>query len=321
MFRRLFILLLVLSAALAAGWLALRRADIPYDSLEAKYAAPGAKFLTLESGLKVHYRDEGNKLAPAIVLVHGFSSSLHTWNDWADGLKSRYRVIRFDLPGHGLTRVQSDTDLSTPGLADFVQTMADVLKLETFTLVGSSMGGHTAWNYAITYPDRLDALVLVAASGLPSAAERDNQPLIFSLIRNPITGPLLVDLDITPLIRDGLEKSFVDQSKVTDDMVDRYVELARAPGHRKALLQLATRAEPDTGDRADQLYSLKVPTLIMFGDQDLLVPPEFGDIYKSRIEGSQLITYRNVGHLPQEEIPDQSLADLMGFLDTLAAKE
>lgn len=314
MFRRIFIFLLVVAAVLAAGWLALRRDDIPYDSLEAKYTTPASRFLTLESGLKVHYRIDGPKDAPVLVMVHGFASSFVTWDDWAEDLSKTYRVVRFDLPGHGLTRVLATTDLSTDGFTNFVNQMADALQIKSFVLIGSSMGGNTAWNYAVTHADRLDGLVLVAASGLPEKNEDDEPPLVFKLIRNPITGPMMVDLDITPFIRDGLKKSFVDQALVTDEMVDRYVELARAPGHRKALLELATRRETDIDVKMEKMKSVNVPVLILFGEQDHVVPPSFGEVYASYFPQSKLVMYDNVGHLPQEEIPARSLEDLTAFL-------
>jgi pimeloyl-ACP methyl ester carboxylesterase len=319
MLRRIFIGLLIIVAALAAGWLALRREDIPYESLEAKYANENSSFLTLENGLIVHYRDEGPRDAPVIVLVHGFSSSLHTWEQWSKGLTDEYRVIRLDLPGHGLTRVSDDVALTTAGLANFVGRVSDAIGIEEFTLVGSSMGGHTAWTYALEHGDRLNALVLVDASGLPPQGENKDLPFVFKVIGNPVIGPLLVDLDLTPLIRGGVEKSFVDATLVNEEMIDRYAELSRAPGHRKALLALATRKSPKAKAQAERLKTLSVPTLIMFGDKDIVVPAADGARFAALIPGSKLIMYENVGHLPQEEVPTKSLEDLRAFLSEVNA--
>ncbi len=317
MFRRFLILVLVLSAAIATGWLALRRADIPYDSLEAKYTSSDSKFLTLNTGEKVHYHDFGDKSAPVVLLVHGFASSLLTWSDWTGELSLDYRVISVDLPGHGLTRVNEETSLSVPGMVDFLDNFTQQLGVKSFYLVGSSMGGNTAWNFAIAQPERLNGLVLVSASGLPPEGKNKDAPFVFTLIRNPITGPLMVDLDITPLIRDGIEKSFYDQSLVTDDMVNRYAEFARAPGHRKALLALASREDPELSGHVEKLKTLNVPTLILVGDHDNLVPPADAKRFSQLIHGSTLIEYENVGHLPQEEIPVQSLKDTKAFLASL----
>ncbi len=317
MVRRVFVVFLILAAALAAGWLALRRSDIPYDSLEARYANEHSQFLTLQNGLIVHYRDEGDRDAPVIVLLHGFASSIHTWDEWAERLRQDYRIVRFDLPGHGLTRVTDETDLSTAGLVSFVNSVTSTLGLDEFVLVGSSMGGHTAWRYALEHQDQLKGLALLAAAGLPEDAENENTPLVFKLIQNPVTGPLMKDLDIKPLIRNGIEDSFFDQSFVTEEMIDRYADLARGPGHRAALLSLATRQDLRATQKAQQLKTLTVPTLIMFGDSDNLVPPSFGPRYVDLIDRSELIAYPNVGHLPQEEVAEQSVADFMAFLSGL----
>jgi len=93
MLRRTLAVGLTIVAVLAAGWLALRRADIPYDTLETIYALPDSQFMTLEDGLKVHFTDTGPQDRSAIVLVHGFSASLHTWQAWKDNLETDYRVI------------------------------------------------------------------------------------------------------------------------------------------------------------------------------------------------------------------------------------
>lgn len=125
---------------------------------------------------------------------------------------------------------------------------------------------------------------------------------------------------MTSLIRNGLEKSFVDQTLVTDDMVARYSELSRAPGHRKALLALATRKEANAEAQAERLTSLQVPTLIMFGDTDNLVPTSDGARFEALIPGAELKIYENVGHLPQEEAAEDSLADLQAFLASLSVE-
>ena len=95
---------LVVVALLAVGLLALMRADIPYAELRAKYGAPADAYMAMPDGVMLHYRDEGPRDGRTLVLVHGFSASLIDWDAWAKPLTTRYRVIRLDLPGHGLTQ-------------------------------------------------------------------------------------------------------------------------------------------------------------------------------------------------------------------------
>ncbi|MEM9670302.1 MAG: alpha/beta hydrolase [Pseudomonadota bacterium] len=308
---------MVIFIALAAGWLALRRSDIPYAALEAVYTSEESEFLTLSDDIKLHYRDEGPEDASTLVLVHGFSASVHTWEPWVERLKERYRIVSVDLPGHGLTRTP-DLEKMHPGhFADVIEEVAEIVDLETFTLVGHSMGGATAWQFALKYPDRLDGLVLVAASGWGRGSDdEDGVPLIFRLLRNPVARLIIKDLDTTSLTRDGLANSFVDQSFVTDEAVNRYVSLSRAPGHRSGIIALTSGQNERLEATEDRLAVLgDVPTLILQGDSDNLVPASHAQLFHEAIGGSEVKVYTNVGHVPQEEVVGQSVADLTDFLN------
>jgi pimeloyl-ACP methyl ester carboxylesterase len=285
--------------------------------LEKAYASPDSQFLKLSDGTRIHYRDLGPKDAPAIILVHGFSASLHTWEDWTESLKADYRVISLDLPGHGLSRCLAAEDVSVEQFVDVVDQTATHLGAQSFTLVGSSMGGHTAWSYALKFPEKLDALVLVGASGWPKAeGDDDNGPLVFKLLEYRMARALMKDIDMSGLIRSGLEDSFVDQSFVTDTMVQRYSSLSRAPCHREAILSL-TRARSDRQVATTQALSqITIPTLILHGTDDNLVPVSAAEKFKTAIPHASVQIYERVGHVPQEEVANESLIDLKAFLDT-----
>jgi len=317
MLRRLMAIFVTVAIILGAGWFVMRRSDIGYDRLESMYANTDSRFMPMGGDMRVHYRDVGPRNAPVLVLVHGFSASLHTWEPWVQGLRKDYRVVSLDLPGHGLSRC---LDVSETGIPQFVDTIDHVtreLGIAHFTLVGSSMGGHTAWNYALAHPDRLDGLVLVDASGWPkSEEEADASPLVFKLLANPLARSVMKDLDMTSMIRGGLEDSFVDQALVTEEMVQRYAALGRAPCHREAILNLMTGRNGRTEANAGALAAITVPTLILQGEQDNLVPASHAEKFNAAIAGSTLKLYANVGHLPQEEAMDQSLGDMRDFLET-----
>ncbi len=314
--RRFLAILLTLIAALAAGWLAMRRPDIPYDTLETAYASAQSEFIVLGSGTRIHYRDEGPRDAPVIVMVHGFSSSLHTWEPWVERLKADYRVISLDLPGHGLTRSSSSQDISIAAFTRIIASVTEELGAQTFTLAGNSMGGNTAWVFALNYPERLDSLVLVDASGWPEAAgENEGTPLIFKLLENPLARMLMQDLDLTALIRSGLEDAFSDAALVTDEMVNRYASLARAPGHRYALITISARQEEAAVASAEKLAAITLPVLILQGMDDKLVPASFARRFADAIPGAELVIYEDTGHMPQEEVADRSAADLRAFLE------
>lgn len=311
--RRTLAVLLTIVAVLAAGWLALRRADIPYDTLETVYSVPDTQFMTLDDGLKVHFTDTGPQDRATLVLVHGFSASLHTWDAWKTALELDYRVITLDLPGHGLTRAEDPSQANIERFTDVVHEVTQDLGVDRFTLAGNSMGGNTAWSYALRYPETLDGLILVAASGWPEEeGEGDDSPFIFTLLSNPIARTIMKDLDMTSFTRSGLESSYTDQAFVTDELVERYVALSRAPGHRETLLAIMA------GDRVpatpEAVSAIQVPTLVMWGRDDNLVPVSGAQKFADAIEGAQLIVYDNVGHLPQEENAVQSIEDVRAFM-------
>jgi len=311
--RRYIAVALTLGALLGAAWLLLMRGDLDFETLEAEYALADSEYLTLGPGEHVHFTDTGPDDATAIVLVHGFSASLHTWQAWREDLERDHRVITLDLPGHGLTRMPADAEPGRDLFIEVVDAVTEAREVERFVLVGSSMGGRLAWNYTLERPDRVAALVLVGASGWPEP-EGTETPLVFRLIENQVTRSVMKNLDLTMLFRSGLKDSFVDEGFVTDEMVRRYARLARAPGHRDMLLALMTTADQGPDATPGLLADIEVPTLVLHGAGDKLVPVEGGRRFAESIDGAQLVIYEGVGHLPHEEISAESLSDLRGFL-------
>jgi len=299
---------LAIAVVLAIGALALFRADIPLDQLQAKYQAPGDNYMEMPDGVMLHYRDEGPRDGRTLLLVHGFSASLIDWDAWAKPLATRYRVVRIDLPGHGLTSAPSNYQASAEGYADLIDAFATRLRPTRFVLIGNSMGGGVAWKFAVRHPGWLEGLVLVDSGGWPRRARSSGGPIIFSLLRNPITRAVLRHIDIRPLIGDGLKSAFVDPALVTPAMIDRYADFARAPGHRDILLS-AQNGHP-SGQAIAELARIKIPTLVIHGEKDHLIPVDDGRGFARTIPGAVLITYPNVGHVPMEQIPERSANDL-----------
>lgn len=295
------------------------RPDIPYERLEAEYANAESEFIDLPDGVRVHIRDQGPVDRPTLILLHGFAASLHTWEPWVERLADHYRVITIDLPGHGLTRAPRRYQASTQGFLGIVRAVAASRGVERFTLAGNSMGGAVAWNYALAHPEDLDALVLVNAAGWRPPADSEGvregpPPFIFSLIRTPIIGTGIRNLEMRPLARQGLRSAFIDDSLVDDAMVDRYVELSRGPGHRAILLSIE-----QNGESPVRMSEISMPTLVMHGAQDNLIPVAAGRHYAAAIPGAELTVFENVGHVPMEEVPDQSAAALETFLTRVYA--
>lgn len=296
----------------AIGWVALQRPDLPWPTLRAQYENAASRYVDLPGGLHVHYRDQGNPSGPTLVLVHGFSANVDAWEPWVKRLGGTYRIVTLDLPGHGLTQTPKGYKVGPDTFIDTVQGVADHLKLGKFVIAGNSMGGGVAWNYALAHPERLDGLVLVDAAGWSRPKDSKGGPLIFKILGNPVGRTLVKNLDASRLTKAGLEDAYIDKSLVTDALVHRYVDLTRAPGHRDILLSLqAANRAPAT---PAILATIKVPTLVMHGRIDKLIPFANGEAFAKAIPGATLIAYDGVGHVPMEQIPDKSAADLDAWL-------
>ncbi|HEU4820755.1 MAG TPA: alpha/beta hydrolase [Qipengyuania sp.] len=312
--KRALRILAVLVAVLMIAFLLLRVPDTDAAAMRAKYGGPPSQFVTLPDGPAVHYRDEGPRDAPVIVLLHGSNADLHTWQPWVDRLKDRYRLIRLDQRGHGLTGA-AQGGYDADAFAGDVLALADALKLDRFVLAGNSMGGANAMRFAMLHPERLTGLVLIDAGGAP-VRNQGGGNLAFTVLRMPVIGPLASQMMQRSLVERSLRQSVANQAIVTPTAVDRYWELARYPGNRAATRERF--GQPWTSFTAEQVQSIDVPTLIMWGEEDSLIPYAAAKWYRDHLPRAQLVSYPGIGHLPMEETPDQSAADLAHFVDGLA---
>lgn len=309
--RRLLYVLVGVVAVFAAVFYAFSDPDIPRAALEAKYTNADSRFLDLRDGVRVHYRDTGPRDAPVLVLLHGSNASLHTWEPWTAILADEFRVVSLDLPGHGLTGATLAEDYSNEGMSRFVRDFAGALGLGRFALAGNSMGGAVAARFAIDNPGRLTHLVLLNSGGIPFEAG-EGTPLVFRLARTPVVKNLLLYFTPRELAAEGLGKAIERKEILTGAMIDRYWEFARMEGQREATM--IRFAIPWTNELADRLGEIAVPALILWGDKDRLVPVSVAHEFAARIPGSRLTIYEDVGHIPMEEVAEQSAADVRAFL-------
>ena len=197
--------------------------DLPIGQLKEKYALPPSAFMTID-GMDVHFRDEGNKSdSIPIVLLHGTGSSLHTYDAWADALKTNYRVIRMDLPGFGLTGPFPNRKYSMDKYVQYVERFLTKLNIEKCILGGNSLGGRIAWNHTVKNPSQVEKLILIDASGYPIKAQ--STPIAFRIAAIPVLNKLLTFITPKFMARSSVENVYADKSKVTDDLVDRYFDL------------------------------------------------------------------------------------------------
>lgn len=303
--------LLILAAAAAGAFWYFSTPDIPRAALEAKYATPPSKFVTLENGTRAHYRERGDANAPTLLLLHGSNASLLTWEPWSKRLEDTFHVVSVDLPGHGLTGAVPGDDYSEEGMARFVRMFADKLGLKSFALAGNSMGGGVAARFAEENPARVARLVLVDAGGLPFKSG-EGTPLAFRLARVPVLNQVLLHITPRSLVSEGLGKAIVHKEVITDAMIDSYWDFARMEGTRRATM-LRFQGQRDTYVR-DHTTTLKMPVLILWGEEDGLIPVAVAQDWRKAVPGSKLIVYPKTGHIPMEEVADKSAADVRAFL-------
>lgn len=303
--------MLALAAILVIAFLVFRVPDTEPAEMRAKYAGSPSQFLTFEDGREVHIRDEGPRDAPVIVLLHGSNADLHTWQPWTERLKEDYRVIRFDQRGHGLTGAAPDDDYSAQGFGTDIDAVTEKLGIETFILAGNSMGGWIAMAYALEKPWRLDALVLVDAAGAPVTREGGGN-IAFKLAGMPVIGNIMSQLLPRSLVEKSLSQSVSNQDVVTDKAVDRYWELARYPGNRDATRKRFGSARSTF--TPDEIERLQIPTLLMWGREDPLIPYKAGEWYAEHLPRATLVSYEGIGHLPMEEDAERSAIDLKIWL-------
>jgi pimeloyl-ACP methyl ester carboxylesterase len=299
--------LLFLSAL--AMW-AFRAPDRPVETLVARWASPPSAFIDLDGQL-VHLRDEGPRDDPEpVVLLHGTSSSLHTWDGWAKALRATRRVIRFDLPAFGLTGPNASGDYRGDTYARFVLALLDRLAVRRFVLAGNSLGGEVAWRTAVLAPQRVAQLILVDAAGPDFRS--DSVPVGFVIARVPLLNRAFEFVLPRAVVAASLHNVYGDPSRITPELVDRHYELALREGNRRALGQRMQQVQ--RGADAERIATIRVPTLILWGGRDRLVPPSVAKAFEAAIPGSEGVIFDDLGHVPHEEDPARTVAAVQAFL-------
>ncbi len=284
--------------------------DIPAATLEKKYANAESKFVMLD-GVRMHYRDEGPRDAPVVVLVHAHFDSLLMWDPWVAALKDKYRVVRFDFTSHGLTGVDPKGDYSLKRTVDLVEMLVENLKLGQFSMAGTSMGGTISMHYASRHPDQVQKLILLSPGALNTRIRsRDTPP------------PLPPGIDllkiITPkmMFQGLLNNGYGDKSKITDQLVTQWWEMMRREGTREA--EITRNRQYISGDVDALIRTLTQPTLIMWGEKNPVVAvdqaKQMVDLMTSA-KSVRLIVYPGVGHMAVHEAPELTAKDARAFFD------
>ncbi len=275
------------------------------ETLEAKYVTPADRFIDVD-GVRVRLREEGPASGPPIVLVHGFTFSLETWDAWAASLKRDYRVLRFDLAGHGLTGPDPQARYSPMARAEFISQLFDAIELDEAIVAGNSLGGLAAWRFAAIEPARVKALVLISPGAFALNGVGDTAL--------PAPPAMQVYLKTAPAagVAAAAGLIYADPTKVSPERLELLRDMMRRRGNGEAFVRSIEQFV--LPDPTVDLRMISAPTLIMWGAEDRVVPPEHGKRLAGMISGAKLVTFDGVGHVAHEEAPEETLAALSSFL-------
>jgi len=270
-----------------------------------KYTDSESKFIDID-GLTVHYRDEGT--GPVLLCLHGIQSSLHTWDGWTKELKNRYRIIRIDLPGWGFTG-PSNFGYQEDKTVAFLKKFIDTLGIKKIYLAGNSYGGFLSWNFTKEYPTVVDKLILIDAGGYPCKA-----PLPVILLTTPVIRNFATFITPKFIVADLARSAYGTRSRATQETIDRYYDLMMYDGNRKESIKFLRNARRQLETEPAGVNTIKVPTLIMWGREDVWIPLSVMERFKKDIPHARVIVYDGAGHIPMEEIPEMTAKDADDFL-------
>jgi pimeloyl-ACP methyl ester carboxylesterase len=302
----LFVILALVVVAFAGAAIWLWTPDRSRGELEALYLR-SPDDMTEVAGTQLHARDDGPRDAPVLIMLHGFGSSLHTWEPWAQALVGEYRVIRLDLPGAGLSPPDPTNDYTDARSIALILALMDRRSVLRATLIGNSLGGRIAWTLAAKHPERTDKLMLISPDGFASPGlEYGKAPDV------PIALQAMQYVLPKALLQMNLVPSYGDPSVMSTATVDRYHHLMLAPGVRKALL--ARMEQTVLVPPEPLLRSIKAPVLLLWGEKDALIPFSNAADYAKNVPDIRLVSFPELGHVPHEEAPELSLTPLRAFL-------
>jgi pimeloyl-ACP methyl ester carboxylesterase len=297
-----------LAAIIAATGIWLYTPDIPRNVLEERYGVKPTDYVTA-AGVRLHVTDTGPRDAPPVILLHGFGSSLQTFDAWVPALARDHRVIAYDQPGFGLTGADPIGDYSDERNVLVLAALMDKLGIARASMVGHSMGGKLAWQFAAANPARVDKLILISPDGFASAGfEYKKAPAVPLMLRAlPYTMPRF-------LFRQTLAPAFGDPAKLSAPVANRYFDMMLAPGVRRAIV--VKTGQTILRDPLPLLRSIQAPVLLIWGDKDQMIPLTNAADYIGALPHATLKTLKGVGHVVQEEAPVAGLEDIEAFLKT-----
>src|SRR6266550_1628063 len=307
MMRKLLKILLVLvviaAIAFALFWFT-RPADISFEEVRA--SVPNSQYSRFAEidGVRIHYQEKGT--GTPLILIHGFTSSVFSWKDVFEPLSKNFHVIAVVLKGFCFS-TKPDGDFTRRAQATLVAHLLDYLKIDKAWVCGNSMGGDVSLNLAVQNPQHVAGLILIDSGGVRVEGSGSLAP---SYLLIPVVGRALTALALRSdkLVREGLEKSFYDRAKITDERVAAYYRPLQTRGGQLAALR--ARTQEDQFPVEPELGKISARTLIIWGAEDALIPLAAGRKMNSLIKDSKLLVLEKCGHVPQEEMPERVVEEI-----------
>jgi len=281
--------------------------DISKESIEAKYLLESSDFIEID-GVNIHFAIDGS--GPDLLLLHANYANLIDWNPWVNLLKDHYRVIRIDIPGHGLTAADPSNDYSMQRTIFLLEGFLNAFEIQKLSVAGASLGGTIGLHYTRRNPEKVENLILVSPGALNPRIRGRNEPV-------KLPKPFEIIAYFTPrLITESLLRGgFGDPENVTEELIDRWYDLLLREGQRDA--QIARVNQYVSGDIDQVLSEVRAPALIMWGKKNNVVPVDLAYEMKDMMKNSlriEMIIYESGGHQLVQELGIQTGKDALEYL-------
>ena len=281
--------------------------DISKESIEAKYLLESSDFIEID-GVNIHFAIDGS--GPDLLLLHANYANLFDWNPWVNLLKDHYRVIRIDIPGHGLTAADPSNDYSMQRTIFLLEGFLNAFEVQKLSIAGASLGGTIGLHYTRRNPEKVENLILVSPGALNPRIRGRNEPV-------KLPKPFEIIAYFTPrLITESLLRGgFGDPENVTEELIDRWYDLLLREGQRDA--QIARVNQYVSGDIDQVLSEVRAPALIMWGKKNNVVPVDLAYEMKDMMKNSlriEMIIYESGGHQLVQELGIQTGKDALQYL-------
>lgn len=302
-------------AAVAVAGVQAQRRIAAVETLTAEEAAPEGKFAVVD-GYRVRYVEAGSPDAPAVLLLHGFLSSAESWRATFDSLADRYHLIAPDLFGFGYSQRTDEPVYTLRHQAEFVAALLDHLGVERAIVIGNSMGGAVALQLAISYPNRVERLVLVDAAAGYTRMGRSPSPLLGKVLQHTPLGKIMLagTLYDDARLPQMLHIVYAHPDRMIPEVLPNYARPRRVRGNADSLLALLA-SSPDDNLPKD-LGQIQVPALLIWGREDHVIPPPYAERLQGALPDNRLEWIEDCGHAPQEERPAEFNRLVREFLQT-----